>query len=342
MRTTSAGLLLLFLSACPSSDPCEDQPNTPTCVAERCARNPADPACQPQPGPQAPKSSRAVARVDRPLCAAADDSGGNVYFVAYDAEGQVQLYTVPAAGGTPRVIPTAGLLSHPVGLAIKPDNSALYIADLGDPGGEGEETGAVLRVPLSGGTAGRVAAADLIAPAGIAMTADGKELLVTGKGRDGAPAVWRLADGGGATLLYQGAALQSPSGIAQTDDGTIYVADAMALSPREGAVVRISAGAAAVHSKVPLRLGFPAGLAPSGPRRPDVLLAGVSDKTGMGVIYLVTAGGDVSEVSLPLAATDLGPLHRSARGTTWVAVDTMSLMSAPAAAEAPGQIFVLN
>lgn len=338
------GLLggLLSFYGCPSQDdPCRDNPSNPACMVDRCKENPTDPACTPL-GPQVPARSRSIATLDRPLAAVLDPDGKTVYATAIDVDGRAQLFSVAASGGEPSRMATGEMLSYPLGLAIKPDGSALFVADIGDPGGSGAESGAVIRVSIGGGSA-RFALGELRHPAGMAISRDGQDLFVAGvSAEDGRPGVWRFAESGGPpAAVYKGDPLRGPSGIVIANDGTLYVADPTALGPRGGAVIRISSGSATLVNRVPIQMNFPAGIAAAGPGHPDVLVTGIMPRSGAGALFRVSPAGEIFPIHIDLTLLDPGPLHRAARSGVWVLVDAIRVPMRPDPAQAPGLLFQL-
>ncbi|MCS6915378.1 MAG: hypothetical protein RMK29_03925 [Myxococcales bacterium] len=300
-----------------------------------------DPACIP-PGPQVPARSQSIATLDRPLAAVLDPTGKTVYATTIDINGNAQLVSISASGGEPARIATAEVLSYPVGLAIKPDGSALFVADIGDPGGSSDEAGGVIQVSIRGGST-RFALGELRHPAGIAVSHDGRELFVTGvSAEDGRPGVWRFAESGGPpTAIYKGDPLRGPSGIVMAEDGTLYVADPTALGPRDGAVIRIGSGGAAVLNRAPIQMSFPAGIAAAGPGHPDVLVTGTMPRTGLGALLRISPSGEIFPVDIGQRLLDPAALHRAARSAVWVLVEATHVPMQLDPLQATGLLFQL-
>lgn len=283
------------------------------------------------PGPAVPRAARALAAPQRPLAAALSDDGATTYFVAFDAVGQAQLYTLPSAGlpagGAPTVLDTGNGLLFPTSLAVTRAGD-LYVADLGD---FGDAPGAVLR--LSPGQPPQpIGLGSIYKPTALAVAPNGKDLYAVGLDKTYAPAIFLLADGAAAFApVFSGAGLQRPSAITFGNDGQLYVLDPLYFGPREGAVLRVSPPNAAVFSKTPLQIHFPGGLSPLGGGAAGLLLTGPGDAGG--ALLQIGAGGDVTPVALDRGAADRSPyepvsLQRAGRADRWVLVDHMQAAQA--------------
>lgn len=265
--------------------------------------------------PAEPAAGKSLGGAGTPSVAALDKDGKTAYVLVTDADQNIQLMSYPTNGTEPAKIATSVPLQAPTAIAID-GTDTLYIADIGHDNG-----GVVYRGSLSGALS--VVTSDIRAPAGIAISPDGKDLFVTGQDKDGAPAVFQVpAAGGTATVASKGAPLSQPSGLTFSADGTLYVMDGTVNGPREGAVLKVMGSTATVFSKGSMTVAFPAGLAQSGATG----LLATSNATGAAAIYAIASDGTVKEqvLSGDKLSLDGDPttIARAAKANAWVVVDT--------------------
>ena len=265
--------------------------------------------------PKEPAISKSLGTVNRPTAAALDKDGKNVYVLGYDQNGAAQLFTAPSSGGAFTPVTTTIPLAQPVALAID-GNNQLYVADIGTDDG-----GAVYKGTLTGTLS--VLGTGVFAPAGIAVSKDGADVYVTGQDKSGAPGLFKMpAAGGSATVAAMGAPFSNPSGVTFGPDGALYVLDSSAISPTEGAVLKVNGSAATTFSKTPLKVGFSTGIAPSGT---DKLLI-TSNTPGAAGVFNVASDGTVAATSLTGLTVDKdgdpATVARAAATNAWVVIDT--------------------
>lgn len=264
-----------------------------------------------------PATIKSLGTVNRPTAAALDKDGKNVYVLGYDQNGAARLFTTPSSGGNGTFTPitTTIPLAQPVALAID-GNNQLYIADIGTDDG-----GAVYKGTLAGALS--VLGTGVFAPAGIAVSKDGADVYVTGQDKSGAPGLFKMsAAGGNATVAAMGAPFSNPSGVTFGPDGALYVLDSTAISPTEGAVLKVNGSAATTFSKTPLKVGFSTGIAPSGT---DKLLL-TSNAPGAAGVFNVASDGTVAATALTGLGIDKdgdpATVARAAATNAWVVLDT--------------------
>lgn len=265
--------------------------------------------------PTEPATGKNLGSAGVPGAAALDKDGKTAYVLVTDADQNVQLMSYPTNGMEPAKISTSVPLQAPTAMIID-GSDTLYIADIGHDNG-----GVVYRGDLSGSLS--VVTTDIRAPAGIAISPDGKDLYVTGQDKDGAPAVFQVpAAGGTATVATKGEPLSQPSGLTFSADGTLYVMDGTAKGPREGAVLKVMGSTATVFSQGTMTVAFPAGLAPSGMTG----LLATSNSPGAANIYAIASDGSVKPQVLSGDKLNLDgdptTIARAAKANAWVVVDT--------------------
>ena len=266
----------------------------------------------------------------QPLDAVPNRDGSAIYFTAFDANGAAQVFLVPADGGNPTPLVTgASPLEVPSGLAIAPDDSALYIADLTAARGSQGDLGGLYRLALpGGGTPTALGGGDAaIYPISIAVSADGATLFFTGaQVADAAPAVFSMPAGGGAaTALTAGGQLRDPSGIAVGADGTAYVLDTIAGGESSAAVLAIRSSGAPTVLAADLRVGFPAGLTLA--RDGAELIVSAAPRGGQpGVILSLPVGGTTASPLDFTSASVTSPagLHRASGANVFALADDLA------------------
>lgn len=291
-----------------------------------------------------PTSATSVTTADRPLAAVVTPDGQTVYLTAHDTSGLAQLYSVPVAGGSPTLIATTTQLAHPLSMAISPSGQTLYFAD--SAGGKvagNEDAGAVYSSNIGGSISANYDG--VRAPSGVAVSADGNTLYVTGFDKaNGKPGVFSVsASGGTATAFAEGPPFVNPSAVTVGTDGSVYVVDSTALGTGLAAVIQVKDGAASVFNKSALKVGFASGIAQVGPGSTDLLITGTTAGLGTGVVYQLTApGGIATQLSLGTTVTMFDPatIARAGNANVWVVVDTVNA-SQPTPGKQLGSIYKL-
>ncbi len=193
-----------------------------------------------------------------PSDAVASPDGRTFYFAAYDPQKQPSLWkTSSKPGSTAQELASGDPLGTPIGLVLSCDGKTLYVADLGG------DAGAVLAIATSGGTPRDLGATSIERPGGLAMGPDCKNLYVTGRTEDGAPALFRMSIAGGpASVVWMGAPLVAPTGLHVDSAGVAWVMDHLAAGAHgEGVLFAIpSDGSAATEVISNLRMGTPGGV----------------------------------------------------------------------------------
>ncbi|MBL0197174.1 MAG: hypothetical protein IPQ09_23685 [Myxococcales bacterium] len=194
-----------------------------------------------------------------PFDATPDPKGENVYFTALTALDVPAVFVSPAGGGAPRVLHQGTPLSAPFSIAISEDGKTLYIADgNAEVTAGGDENGAVLTIPVGGGTPAVLPGSGGKSPRGIEVAGD--SVYFTGKSEGRAGVFKAPLAGGEPVALTAGGPLREPSGITVTKKGVVYFVDAFAQSAAGAAVFRVDGGQA-VLVKGGFAVGHPAGLA---------------------------------------------------------------------------------
>lgn len=288
------------------------------------------------PGP--PTKSSLVATVDRPLAAVLSPDAKTVFLTAHDANGLAQLYRVDS-GGAPAVLNTGGKLIHPVGLGISPSGTTLYIVD---SAGGSEDAGVVYSSDTTGALGGTTYTG-VRAPAGVAVSADGQTVYITGfETASGQPGLFSASVGGGAvTAVAKGSPFSNPSAVTITADGTLYVVDTTALGPKLGAVIKVSGATATKFTTQALTVGFSAGIAPDGVGSNDLLVTG-NTGLGSGFISNVSTAGAATPITVGTPLFDPATIHRAANVSAWVTVDSVNAMQASPATQQLGSVYLLT
>jgi hypothetical protein len=233
--------------------------------------------------------SKVTAAASDPMDTAVSADGKTVYFTGYDSNGSAAVFKT-TAGSAPQVVFSGAPLVAPTGLTLSGNGSTLYVADVGaatsfDDGGTAD-LGQVFSLPTSGGSPTAVAISGLAQPVNVDTASDG-QLLISGRGTDGTPGVFKVpAAGGAAGPAVASAGLTEPSGAADVG-GSLFVADQG--GPGYGALYRFSGGTGTAIAAGVLRFGTTAGLASAAAG--DAVVAGATDESGQGALVQVSADG---------------------------------------------------
>jgi DNA-binding beta-propeller fold protein YncE len=254
--------------------------------------------------------------------AALSPDAQTVYFVGSGPQGP-GVFQVPGDGGDVTVLAAGEPLADPTGVAVSLDGAMVYVADGKAVLGQG----AVLAVDPADGTVAVVAGSQGTAARGLstAKVGDTEYIYFVGaRSEDGAPAVYRIAAGGGqAELLAAGAPLVEPVGVTATSDGTVYVVDRLAGGGGLAAVFRIAGGEITTVA-TGLRTGERvAGAALTGDEQVLLVSAMAPDRPSAQVLGIVLGSGDKFVVTKEVEQhPGSGGVHRAAGSNTFVWADS--------------------
>jgi DNA-binding beta-propeller fold protein YncE len=247
-----------------------------------------------------------------PLDAAPDPTGRTIYFTT-DGPAGAGVFAVSATGGAVRTIAQGGRLSDPVGLAVAPDGSGLYVAD----------SGRILVVKADGSGVSVLRGSAGTHPQGLEVQAAGATQRVVFTGSDpanGRPGVFALGLSGASRprVLAEGGRLRAPQGVAIARRGAIYVTDRGA----GGRVLKIAYGRVAQIAGG-IRLGDPAGLALVADDS-QLLVSSLDPQAGTAQVEIVNTSTLATGIfnQTISANTAAGGLHRGLRTTVmaWAGV----------------------
>jgi hypothetical protein len=256
---------------------------------------------------------------------------GAIAFLARSTEShRYALFVIDAPGAAARVVYKD--LTAPFNVAGN-GKDTLYVADIGG-GKDGQ--GAILQVPVAGGSA--TSLADGYKPQGVATDASGNVYFTGTKPSTGAQGVFSLS-GGTVREVVVGGQLKSPSGLDVDDDGTIYVADATAAlylddahvtGSGHGAVFAIRGGAATLVT-AGFNAGYPTGIAVTGGK---IVISAYADRGSNSavLIYDIANPGSAPTVYVDKLKDTFASagLHRSrlSGALVWSGGDTVYLINA--------------
>lgn len=219
-----------------------------------------------------------------PFDATPDPKGENVYFTALTTDGTPAIFKVAAAGGPVTALVTGDPLVSPFGISISDDGQTLYIADASaDAMADGEDSGAIYTLPVSGGKPAVLGGTAGMHPRGVQV--EGDFVYFTGFQGGKAGAFKGAAAGGAVTPLGSADAFSDPSGIAVTKTGVVLVMDSSPDGAVGSAVIRIDEAGATTVLKDGLAVGHPAGIAMLSDDS-SALVSGL-DSSGMDVVYKI-------------------------------------------------------
>ena len=199
-----------------------------------------------------------------PMATAISSDGQTVFFTAIDnTTGNAGVWKVSGASA-PTAVSSGAPFVMPSGLAISADNATLYVADVASVGtyadGGASDQGGLWTLPAAGASPNAIAV-DLKQPVALTPSADGTNLLVSGKDVSGVAGVFKVSPGGGAPTALAQMGLFDP-GEASDNGGSLWVAEHRAPSGY-GAIYHFAGGNQTDASPTALRFGFPAGLCSS-------------------------------------------------------------------------------
>jgi hypothetical protein len=277
------------------------------------------PSEEPAPG-RAPAASARAATVARPLAAALSPDGEVMYLARLDAAGAALVMMGPTGGALQSF---SMPLAMPLALSVLPDSSGVLVVDAGGPEGP-DSAGAVYLIDPAGSFR-TLSGAGIRLPVAVAAAPDGSAAYVCAQdAADDQPGVFRIPlDGSPPQLLYKGAPLARPVALSFAENGYLYVADADALGPRSGGLIRIEEGRALLLSRGALPIGPGAGLAPSAQGSGSLLALSAAGASAW--LLELRADGSWSELA-PVGDRPHDPLTlaRAARADLWIAVDGVS------------------
>jgi 6-phosphogluconolactonase (cycloisomerase 2 family) len=184
-------------------------------------------------GTLTPKLTATVAAGSGPFGVAVSPDGRSAYVANDNASGAgaVSQYDVGLDGSlTAKAAPTASGGSHPFGVAVSPDGRSVYVTN------SGASTGANGVSQYTAGVDGSLtpkapAAVNAVnAPAGLAVSPDGRSLYAVNAGTNGAGGISQYDIGADGSLTAKAipavAAGNGPNGVAVSSDGrSVYVAN---------------------------------------------------------------------------------------------------------------------
>jgi hypothetical protein len=212
-----------------------------------------------------------------PMDATPDPDATNIYFTAQSDQG-AGVFRVPITGGTAVSITVGAPFSMPYGLAVSMNGQTIYVADPGVPmtstviasGGnqarQAVTTGALFRVPVTGGEPQIIAGTERTSPRGLEVTEENgvETLYFLGNHPDtGAPAVMKIpASGGTLAILLQGAPLVNPVHVSLLRNNVAWViTDDAASGNGLGSVFLLERNGQVTTLADHVRMGAPAGVA---------------------------------------------------------------------------------
>jgi DNA-binding beta-propeller fold protein YncE len=253
--------------------------------------------------------------VRAPMDATPSPDGKRVYYTALQrgesGENIPGVFSASARGGAIETLAVGGLLEAPVGISISLDGERIFVAD---SAADGDQSGAILTLPSSGGSAEILAGTAGYVPSGlvVAQVKGEERLYFTGReSSTGRAGLFRVAPGGGAVqALAPHAPFGDPAGVAVATDGTAYVVDALS---EEGSarLVRVRGDDVEVV-RDHLGVGFPAGVAVTQDAS-TVLVSAIDPKRQRDVVYVLNAAnGKTSILSRPFRDfNEAAGLHRA-------------------------------
>jgi hypothetical protein len=196
--------------------------------------------------------------------------------------------------GMPTVLYAGDAIVNPFDIDASIDQKTLYVAD---PAAGADGSGAILTLPVAGGTPAEIAVG--YQPRSVTVAADDGIYFSGVDPTSGDPGVFH-AKGGVVTTVFAGAPFVDPSGVALSKDGRVLVADTRLFDAArsgtgkplgsEAGIIAVKDGKASVFA-TGFATGYPAGIALStdetklivsgeGPDRSDtVYLVDVADPT---------------------------------------------------------------
>lgn len=294
------------------------------------------PSEEPAPA-RSPLSSARLATAARPVAAALSADGEVVYVASLESSGSALVSTGPAGGALQSLSMPLGL---PLALSVLPEEGGVLVVDAAGP--ELPDSAGAIYLIDRAGSFRALSMQGIRIPVAIAAAPDGSAAYVCAlDAADDQPGVWRLPlDGGPGQLVYKGAPLARPIALSFAEDRYLYVADADALGPGGGALVRIEEGRALLINQRALPIGPGSGLAPSGSGSGKLLTLAASGQAA----WLIEVSPDGSfEASTPAGDRPHDPLTlaRAAAAEVWVAVDGVSEAQPDPGSPVRGQILRL-
>ncbi len=192
------------------------------------------------PLPEGPPTQVALVtdeNIASPMDAVASHDGKTFYFTAYDtsptanAESPAAIFSVPARGGTPRVLFEGPPLEDPSGLVLSCDGETLFVSDISAEGAVGSsEVGAdespLYRFDLGSKTLSPISTPGIAEAGSLALSSDCSTLYITGYNEAGEAALFRMpAAGGAVSVVLAGEPLLAPTGVYVDENNVAWVMD---------------------------------------------------------------------------------------------------------------------
>lgn len=281
------------------------------CNDAECA---ADPSCD---TPSA-NNNAVGAGFSGALAVALSNDGATAFFTAYNGSDQAAVFSVATAGGNATQLFAGAPLDKPTGLALSPDGTTLFIADLSSGA---NELGGVFSMPVGGGAPSAITIVNIVRPSTIAISDDATTLFLgAADPTTGATGVYSLGLGGTATLL---SALKDPAALAVAGDQVLAVESVS--SNNRSSIVKIPvAGGAPTVLATGLHIDYPAGV--SSLVGDDTVLFSAVDPTlpnfGSGLFQVSINGGAITPVDVGSDFVSAGSLARARNNNSFALVDT--------------------
>lgn len=285
----------------------------------------------------APLASARVATAARPVAAALSADGEVMYVASLGSTGSALVSSGPTGGALQSF---SMPLALPLALSVLPEEGGVLVVDAAGPETP-DSAGGVYLIDRAGSFRSlsmqgiRVPVAVAAAPLGSAA------YVCAWDAADDQPGVWKLPlDGNPGQLVYKGAPLARPIALSFAEDRYLYVADADALGPGGGALIRIEEGRALLINHRALPIGPGSGLAPSGKGSGKLLTLAAPGQSQ----WLIEVGPDGSfAASAPSGEKPHDPLTlaRAAAADVWIAVDGVSEAQPDPGSPVSGQVLRL-
>lgn len=277
------------------------------------------PSEEPAPA-RGPLASARIATAARPVAAALSPDGETLYVASLSSAGAALVSSGPTGGALSSF---SMPLALPLSLSVLPEEGGVLVVDAAGP--ELPDSAGAIYLIDRAGSFRSLSMQGIRVPIAVTSAPDGSAAYVCAQdAADDLPGVWKLPlDGSPGQLVYKGAPLARPIALSFAEDRYLYLADADALGPGAGALVRIEPGRALLINQRALPIAPGSGLAPSGKGSGKLLTLAASGQSQ----WLIEVGPDGSfAASAPSGDKPHDPLTlaRAAAADVWIAVDGVS------------------
>jgi hypothetical protein len=253
------------------------------------------------------------------LAVAISNNGATAFFTGYNAADQAAVFSAPTTGGAATQLFAGAPLDKPTGLALSPDGTTLFIADLS---AGVNEAGGVFSMPVAGATPTALVIGNILRPSAIAVSDDGATLFIgAAQAADGVTGVFSAAIAGGNAVLLT--ALQDPAALAVAGDQVLAV-ESITINNRASVVKIPVVGGAPTVLAAGLQIDYPAGV--STLVGDATVLFSAVDVTlpnfGSGLFQVSINGGAINPVELGSDFASVGSLARARNNNNFAIVDT--------------------